>query len=227
VRSDRLLRPAVVLLAAGMLVGCAPSGEPSGVPAGPTAADAGADRQSGWEVTVYYTAVESFHDDETVEVRGCLTIDCTNGDDLLGEWPEGFVTAVKDEGTGRITSGEQAGRYLNWASTEGYWLDDAPRDADGGVLVPMRSAAADGVPEGTTVQLVDCGRASGGGPPASAVCDRLKSGDWKVSDEFTPGLGGDRHIDLYLGEEDVDDFTSSPMFTTLTDATLAFTAPTG
>ena len=84
-RSDRLLRPAVVLLAAGMLVGCAPSGEPSGVPAGPTAADAGADRQSGWEVTVYYTAVESFHDDETVEVRGCLTIDCTNGDDLLGE----------------------------------------------------------------------------------------------------------------------------------------------
>ena len=124
----------------------APSGEPSGVPAGPTAADAGADRQSGWEVTVYYTAVESFHDDETVEVRGCLTIDCTNGDDLLGEWPEGFVTAVKDEGTGRITSGEQAGRYLNWASTEGYWLDDAPRDADGGVLVPMRSVPADGVP---------------------------------------------------------------------------------
>nr|BFF24629.1 hypothetical protein GCM10025732_25940 [Glycomyces mayteni] len=33
-----------------------------------------------------------------------------------------------------------------------------------------------------------------------------------------PGLGGDRHIDLYLGEETGPDFTESPWYTTLTNA---------
>lgn len=196
------------LLAVGALLGCS-----------------SVDEQAGWEVTVYYTAVESFHDDDPVEVRGCPTIDCTRGDDLLGSWPEGFVTAVQDEGTGRITSGEQAGRYLNWASSEGYWLDDAPRDAQGRPLEPMRSAAADGIADGTRVRVVECGTGYEGVPVPPSVCERLRGGDWEIRDEFTPGLGGDRHIDLYLGEEDVADFTSSEMYTTLTDATLAFTGP--
>jgi hypothetical protein len=209
VRPDPRFRLAGLLLAGGVLLaGCSP------------------DERSGWEVTVYYTAVESFHaDDDLVEVRGCPTIDCTNGDDRLGDWPSGFVEAVQDEGTGRITSGAEAGRYLNWASSEGYWLDDAPRDAAGRPLEPYRSAAADGVEQGTRVRLVDCGNGNDGGPVSATVCGRLQGGDWEIRDRFTPGLGGERHIDLYLGEEDVDDFTDSEMFTSLAGATLELSPP--
>lgn len=180
----------------------------------------------GWLVTVYYTAVESYHDaDDQVEVVGCLVLDCTRGDDALGRYPRSFAEAVKDEGTGRITSGRQAGRYINWASTEGYWLDDLPRDQAGRALQPYRSAAADGVADGTRVRLVDCGRGYDGGPPSVAVCTALQAGEWEIRDAFTPGYGGERHIDLYIGEENVPDFTRSEFFTSFDRAVLELTAP--
>ncbi|HEX6869887.1 MAG TPA: hypothetical protein VF163_02210, partial [Micromonosporaceae bacterium] len=91
-----------------------------------------------WQVTVYYTAVESYHTDAAVDVTGCLVLECANGNQSLGRYPQSFVQAVKDEGTGRITSGPQAGRYLNWSYDTGYWLDDAPRDSAGRELIPFR-----------------------------------------------------------------------------------------
>ncbi|NYE71422.1 hypothetical protein BKA15_002751 [Microlunatus parietis] len=99
--------------------------------------------QSGWEVTVYYTAVESFHHGEPIAVTGCPVLDCENGDDPLGRYPSDFVTAVKDEGTGRITSGKHAGRYLNWSHGVGYWLDTEARNSYGDALRPFSSAATD------------------------------------------------------------------------------------
>ena len=182
---------------------------------------AGPPAEDGWQVTVYYTAVESLHDrTASEEVIGCPTLDCSNGTTPLGRYPSTFVTAVKDEGAGRITSGPSQGRYLNWSFGEGYWLDDAPRDHAGRPLEPYRSAAADGVPDGTPVRLVDCGHTNGGGPPSPRVCSALRGGKWEIRDGFTPGYGGDRHIDLYIGEENTPEFTRSEFYTTFDNATL-------
>jgi hypothetical protein len=174
-----------------------------------------------WTLTVYYTAVEDYHRGPPTPVVGCLTLDCANGDADLGTYPLGFVEAVRAEGTGRTADG----RYLNWSHDVGYWLDHAPRDAYGQPLRPFESAAADvGVlPAGATFTIVDCGREPDGSPIDAAVCARLRQARWTVTDQFTPGFGGPRHLDLYLGEETGPDFIDSPWYCTLTAATLRVT----
>lgn len=162
-----------------------------------------------WQVTVYYTAVESFHGGPTVPVHGCGTPGCTDQDEPLGQYPQGFATAVREEGTGRITSGQHRGRYLNWSYDTGYWLDTAPRDAHGRPLEPFRSAAADALPDDTRLRLVDCGELDSGQPVPDQVCQALRAGEWEIRDRFTPGVGGARHIDLYIGEEPEPGFTTS------------------
>jgi hypothetical protein len=170
-------------------------------------------------VTVYYTAVESFHRGPPVEVTGCAARECANGDDSLGQYPHGFAEAVREEGAGRITSGTHAGKYLNWSYDIGYWLDSAPRNAHGGALEPFRSAAADGVPDGTRLRLVDCGRLDSGSPVPFEVCETLRNGNWAIQDRFTPGFGGPQHIDLYIGEESELDFTTAgALYVSLHDA---------
>lgn len=187
---------------------------------GPPTSDAPSTAE-GWQVTVYYTAVESFHSGPSVPVRGCRVIDCENGNDLLGTFPQSFAKAVKDEGTGRTASG----RYLNWSHDKGYWLDSAPRDAFGKPLQPFVSAAADGLRQGSRIKLVSCGQTPEGANVDSAVCQKLASSSWEIRDEFTPGLGGDRHLDLYLGEETGPRFTESPWYTTLSEAVLEVHQP--
>jgi hypothetical protein len=49
----------------------------------------------------------------------------------------------------------------------------------------------------------------------------MRSARWLIKDEFTPGMGGARHVDVYIGEETGPKFTDSPWYTTLTGATLA------
>lgn len=170
---------------------------------------------------MYYTAVESFHSDAKVAVTGCLRRECSRGDASLGTYPGSFVAAVEQEGTGRITSGGHAGRYLNWSHDVGYWLDDVPVDSFGGELVPFSSAAGDGMAEGVRFRLVgplvdDAGE---GLDPHAA--ERLLGAVWTISDEFTPGLGGPRHVDLYIGEEDRRSFeTTNPLYTTLRGVTV-------
>jgi hypothetical protein len=190
---------------------------PSGAPAtagGPT----GRPLSTGWTVTVYYTAVEALHSGAATRVTGCPRLDCRRGDADLGSYPAGFVDAVRREGTGRTAGGS----YLNWSHDTGFWLDTAPRDAAGRALRPWQSAAADpGVlPAGTAFTVADCGTDGDGGPIDPAVCDRIRRARWSVTDEFTPGLGGERHVDVYLGEETGPDFVRSPWYTTLEGATL-------
>ncbi len=185
------------------------------------AAGCGRGAPDGWTITVYYTAVEMFHNGAATAVRGCPRLDCANGDDDLGSYPADFVAAVRAEGTGRTA----AGRYLNWSHDTGFWLDSAPRDAAGRALRPFESAAADPdvLAAGTAFTITDCGREEDGGAVDPAVCARLRAARWIVTDEFTPGLGGARHLDVYIGEETMPGFTGTPWYTTLTGATIART----
>lgn len=184
----------------------------------PPGPDGAPQSRTSWTVTVYYTAVQGFHTGETTRVVGCPGLDCTFGDDDLGTYPATFVAAVRDEGTGRTADG----RYLNWSSDIGFWLDDTPRDARGEALRPFESAAADPdvLPAGTRFTIVGCGRDDTGSAVPAQVCDRLRVARWVISDEFTPGLGGPRHIDVYIGEQTGPDFTDSPWYTTLPAALL-------
>ncbi|GAA3295098.1 hypothetical protein GCM10020218_075440 [Dactylosporangium vinaceum] len=172
---------------------------------------------TGWEVTVYYTAVEKLHSDARQEVEGCPTIDCgkNRNQRKLGSFPASFVKAVKDEGTGRTADG----RYLNWSYDTGYWMDTAPRDTAGRPLRPWISAAADAdaLKAGSRFTIQRCGTAE----VTAEVCAKLKGPTWTIVDEFTPGLGGKRHVDVYVGEETEPDFTDSDLYTTLENATLS------
>ncbi|MEU7140254.1 hypothetical protein ABZ942_12455 [Nocardia sp. NPDC046473] len=171
--------------------------------------DAGESKWSDWTVTAYYTAVESYHDGPRETVHGCIYLDCVDDDAQLGDLPSDFVDAVRDEGTGRITSGSNAGAYLNWSYDSGFWLDSHPRDAAGEILQPFRSAAADGLEPGTRLRLTDCGIID---PEATATCTKFQAAEWSVGDEFIPGPGGPHHLDLYIGEETSPDFPDSPDF---------------
>ena len=176
-------------------------------------------RSVGWTVTVYYTAVQRFHTGPPTHVVGCPRIDCQHGHDALGSYPKDFVTAVHDEGAGRTSDG----RYLNWSFDTGYWLDVAARDTAGRSLKPFESAAADAdvLKPGTRFTIADCGREDDGSSVPAQVCAKLRGAQWSITDEFTPGLGGTRHVDLYVGEETGPRFTESPWYITLAGATLA------
>lgn len=175
----------------------------------PTAAAA----NGSMRLSVYYTAVEAFHTGPDVAVTGCSQPDCRMGSTPLGSFPGDFVTAVKQEGTGRITSGATAGRYLNWSYDIGYWLDSIPADSYGRALIPFQTAAAEGfLPRGTQFVVTGCG-SQGGVALESGACGVVQGTRWNVQDEFTPGLGGDGHLDLYIGEETGPRFTdTSPLW---------------
>jgi hypothetical protein len=175
-------------------------------------------------LTVYYTAVESLHQGRPERVTGCPRRECAHGGDDLGTYPQDFVQAVRDEGTGRITSGIHQGRYLNWSYDTGYWLDTIPADTTGARLEPFSTAAADAtaLPRGRVFTVVGCGVEEDRSRIDPGACDRLRRSTWTVRDEFTPGLGGDRHIDLYIGEEDQVGFTeNSPLYLTGVGARIA------
>jgi hypothetical protein len=168
----------------------------------------------GWHVTVYYTAVQSFHHGTPTSLTGCPGSDCSQGSDDLGTYPGDFLDAVRNEGTGRITSGPNAGRYLNWSSDVGFWLDTIPATSWHTRLRPFTSSASGDaqLPRGARFQ-VDSTCAQIAAEVDAQVCRLLQSKTWVVDDEFTPGLGGSKHVDLYIGEEDRDGFEStSPTF---------------
>ncbi|EME58603.1 hypothetical protein [Amycolatopsis decaplanina] len=183
---------------------------------------AGQEPSRGWLITVYYTAVETFHAGPSTEVFGCPDSDCASGEQSLGRYPLEFVDVVRDEGTGRITAGSHTGRYLNWSYNIGYWLEDAPLDSRGEPLEPFVSAAADSdvLAIGTRFSVVECGTTESGGTPPSVVCAKIGAAKWQIRDEFTPGLGGSRHIDLYIGEESGPEFRSDVWYTSLRDASI-------
>lgn len=195
------------------------------MPSTTTTANQSGEIRHGISVTVYYTAVESFHSGPDERVTGCLVRDCANGGADLGTYPRSFIDAVRSEGTGRITSGARSGTYLNWSYDVGFWVDSIPSDSYGGALIPMSTAASDSslAHRGQRFRLIAPLVTDDGERLTEPFASQILGATWTVNDEFTPGLGGDSHVDLYIGEEDQPDFTrSSPKFTTLSGATLVF-----
>ena len=201
-----------LVLAVLGVAGCTTDPAVRSEPSAPSGSDA------GWTVTVYYTAVERFHSGATTAVTGCLKLDCEHGHDPLGTYPASFVQAVQDEGTGLMKDG----RYLNWSEDVGYWLDVAPRASDGQALRPFESAAADAdvLAAGTRFTIAACGHGDDGSTIENDVCQKLRQSRWVITDEFTTGLGGSRHVDVYIGEETGPGFTDSAWYTTLENAEL-------
>lgn len=195
---------------------------PAVPPAAPDAAMPGGIAIPGWRLTIYYTAVESFHSGATQSVTGCIGQDCSGGNSDLGTYPATFVDAVHDEGTGRITSGPNAGKYLNWSSGVGYWLDTLAASGYGVALRPFVSAAADGgaLPRGARFRLVDPLAQNDGSSIEAGFAAQLRNTVWDVEDQFTPGLGGAGHLDLYIGEQNQANFTSSDRYVELVNATI-------
>jgi hypothetical protein len=180
---------------------------------------------SDWAITVYYTAVESYHTASPQAVYGCLTLNCSRGSSYLGTFPSDFVQAVKSEGTGRITSSPNAGMYLNWSINTGYWLDTAPRDDRGYALIPFVSGAADSsVPFDIPFKILDCGVDDTTGSASDidpSVCNQIKASSWIVRDRFSEGSVG-KHVDLYIGEEDQFNFyNKSPKVISTKNATVS------
>jgi hypothetical protein len=203
-----------VLLATGSLLGCSNNGEVAEPVVSP---------QTGWEITVYYTAVEHFHDGPPRRVAGCVILDCVDGTSHIGYFPSDFVDAVEFEGSGLMETGRYAGKYLNWAFDVGFWVDDVPRDSGGGVLVPFVSAAADPavLPRGTAFQVMACGQAENGSDVPPSVCQQFTAPHWTIADEFTPGFGQARRVDLYVGDETSESFSDSEIHQRLVGAQLA------
>ncbi|KAB2370583.1 hypothetical protein [Actinomadura montaniterrae] len=179
-------------------------------------------RPGAWRITTYYTAVESLHNGRLKAVKGCPELHCSHGKAPLGSYPEDFLAVIQEEGSGRITSGPQRGRYLNWSHSVGYWLDDTTRDSAGHPLRPWSSAAADRsvLARGQRFAIVECGRDGNGHRIEAAVCAAFRKARWTVTDLFRPGYGGENHADVYIGEETGPGFAGSPFYTTLSGATL-------
>ena len=200
---------------------------PGAIPTTPTSPTApptgGTVSTEVYTITVYYTAVESFHTDAAQTVTGCLTTTCSFGNSVIGSYPASFIKATKTEGTGRITSGANAGKYLNWSVDVGYWLDTIPSDGYGGALVPFRTAAADAIalPRGAQFRLVGPLKQEDGSALDAGSASRFLAATWLINDQFTPGLGGALHLDVYIGEEDRVNFTNSAMYTTLANVKIA------
>src|SRR5215471_10314653 len=51
-------------------------------------------------------------------------------------------------------------------------------------------------------------------------CVRLRAAHWAISDQFTPGLGGAKRIDAYVGEETGPEFPGSDWCLILGAATI-------
>ena len=137
-------------------------------------------------------------------------------DNALGDYPTDFVDTVVAEGTGQISSGPQAGQYLNWSASQpgsGFWLDTAPRDAQGQPLVEYVSAAAHpSVAFGASFTILACGvDQTTSEPMAPQACDDLKTASWIVRDRFE---ADDElaHLDLYIGLQTTADMNDDPHF---------------
>lgn len=185
---------------------------------------------SNIEVTVYYSPVESYYArDNLTYIKAWPDYSVTGAKVTEGPYPAAFVRHTKNEGTGKITSGQHRGKFLNYSfeglgpneDQAGFWIDTCPRDAYGGCLKAGVTAAVStnlaknfGMKRGVPVQLADCGSEAGN----AEGCAYYKGGSWVVNDQFTTGIASDRQLDLYYGLQDRPGFKKSVYWLTMQEA---------
>lgn len=174
---------------------------------GPTGDHLTAGGSSDWSLRLYYTAVERFYSGGHKSLSGCVRPTCSGGLTYLGAYPATFLAAVRQQGSGEICSGRYTRHFLNWSSTIGYWIDTAPRTADGRQLRRFTSAES-GTPQlspGTALRILGCG--AGSRPGSGGVCTRLQTTTWHVAQ--VAAARPDRTIGLYVGLQTGSGFAAS------------------
>ncbi|MCG3178054.1 MAG: hypothetical protein BIFFINMI_00377 [Phycisphaerae bacterium] len=150
-------------------------------------------------VTSYWTADERFYAGPVAEARG-------EDGQVIGQFPAGFLDAVKLEGWGRISSGLLAGRFIGYdPDKRRYLLANAPLDACGRPLVAWKTiATGPDVPRAWKVRLTEIPRDAS--PDAGVLA--------KLAEPFVAADTGSAitrgRIDIYVGVQDRADMNRSP-----------------
>lgn len=168
----------------------------------------------GWRLTVYYTPVESYHGGSREPISACQGAD-------LGSHSHEFLTTIKTEGFGRLSTPVESRSYLGWDFARRCWfLAAAPVGANDRPLRAWVSTAGHpSIAIGTRVSVRKCG-----GQVDRSLCDRVRAAAWVVDDRCSVGCTGPKHLDLYIGEEDRPKFEDdSPNYFEDDDATVTLT----
>lgn len=177
-----------------------------------------ADGSQNWSVHLIYTAVEKYYRGTRERVTGCPTSTCTASRVSLGSFPVTFVSAVRAEGSGLISTGRHAGHYLDYDATVGYWLDTAARGYGSPPMKGFATARSTSplLPIGTQLRISVCGPSSR--HDAIRVCGKLRSARWQVVTEGAPSPA--RDIWLYIGRESGSGTGGRPWVSNFQHATL-------
>jgi hypothetical protein len=176
------------------------------------------DGSADWQLRLFFTATEAYYHGAPVRMRGCADLACRPGQIDLGRYPRDFVTAVRAQGSGRIGTGPHRGGYLDWDAVRGYWIDTAPRAADGAPLRPFASviSSTSQLSAYTPLEVLSCGKGSRAG--WATVCARLRASTWSVATVAVPR--GERTVRLYVGAETRPGFAAGPWADTFQHAVL-------
>jgi len=176
------------------------------------------DGSADWQLRLFFTATEAYYHGAPVRVRGCADLACQRGQVDLGRYPRDFLAAVRTQGSGRIGTGPHGGGFLDWDAVRGYWIDTAPRAADGAPLRPFASviSSTSQLSAYTPLEVLSCGKGSRAG--WAAVCARLRAASWSVATVAVPR--GKRTVRLYVGTETRPGFAAGPWADTFQHAVL-------
>ena len=149
----------------------------------------------GWHLTVYYTPVESYHGPPRSTVTDCRGAS-------LGQHSTEFLVRIRTEGFGRMVAPLRGSAYLGWDFDRNCWfLATTPVGADDRPLRPWVSTAAPAsIVAGKRLRVVSCGT-----DIEPDTCARVKGAAWTADDRCI-GCDDPKHLDLYVGEEDMPGF---------------------
>ncbi|MFJ5776385.1 hypothetical protein [Streptomyces sp. NPDC093094] len=211
-RGRRAVRLAYGLPAVAALVGVVLQLNHSLNPAGSPRADEPA--RDGYTLTVYYTPSEVYHHGPRRSIRDRV---CA-GQSLPDTFPADYLDRVGLEGFGKNARGD----YLGWDFTRHCYFstEQSPVGSHDNPLVPWRSVAANHLPSGTRIRVVDCGEGLSAG-----ICARVRSADWRVDDLCSIGCDDARHLDLYIGEQTRADLEDQHSYFVTTSAKVRVDTP--
>ncbi|MFJ7275514.1 hypothetical protein [Kitasatospora sp. NPDC098663] len=170
--------------------------------------------QDGYTLTVYYTPSEAFFHGPARSIRD----QACAGQDLPDDHPGDYLDRVALEGFGKTVHGD----YLGWDFTRHCYFTTGqpPVGSHENPLVPWHSVAANQLPPGTRIRVLDCGQGL-----STDICARVKSADWHVDDLCSIGCDDAKHLDLYIGEQTHANLEDQDSYFVTTSARVQAEAP--